>query len=75
MNNVSCPLFNLTHVFLLTCDALLDKPFVKVTSDEPGGLESISDWLTSGTNSFCKVIGQSGVNQRRTVEATAAVVS
>lgn len=52
-----------TSFFLLTQDALSDKPFVKAASEELGALESISDWLTSGTNSFCKVMGQSGVSQ------------
>lgn len=44
---------NFKNLFILTCDASSDKQFVKAGSEELGGFASVSDWLTSGTNSFC----------------------
>lgn len=50
---IPCTLSNIVNPFILTCDALSDKPFVTEGSEELGDFRSASDWLTSGTNSFC----------------------
>lgn len=72
MHNVPCTLCNINQ-FLLTCDPFSDNPFVKVASEEFGGLESVSDWLTSGTNSFYNMMdSQISANQRNIVEPEAA---
>lgn len=48
------PVCSIMNTFILTCDALSDKPFVQEGLDELSDLWSVSAWLTSGTNSFCK---------------------
>lgn len=48
-----CTLSNIKSPFLLTFDAFSDKPLVKEGSEELGDFRSVSDWLASGTNSFC----------------------
>lgn len=48
-----CTPSNIMYPFLLTCDAHSDMPFEKEGPEEPGDFRLSSNWLTSGTNSFC----------------------
>lgn len=48
-----CAFSNIINQVLLTCGAFSDEPFVKEGSEELWDFRSVSDWLTSGTNSFC----------------------